>query len=273
MFTLLFPTSIGLMLMGAISMIWLKLRDVKQAQKRQQQGILRLEKMRLLISRIQKHRGLSTGYLNGDKNSLPDIKQLQYSIAGDIISIKKLDIGLNQDERWPNVLSHWKRLSEKFNHREVDNNFNQHTQLIRSLLYLIEDIADGHQLLKLKHPHIQSSRVLWKELLIAIECIGQARAIGTGVAAAGECDSIARIRLNYLKQRIAETSTKVWQGLPAAKGDEEQLNQLVKEIELKLLTGKPSITASEYFKRCSQMIDALYDYFDKYMEELKEVAS
>ena len=252
------------------ALVLIKKQQLKKLKQRQSEGLVRLQALRELLSHVQKHRGLSSGYLHGDYSLLDTIQQLQSTVVRDIHSIAKIAGNIETDDHWNNITQHWARLSANFSKNTTENNLDQHNKLIQSILYLIEETADRHDLLKLETEEIKALRFVWKELLTAAECIGQARAIGTGVAAAGECDNVSRVRLSLLQQKIEETSSLAWTGIPASDNQKNQLHALLRCIEERLLNKTPNISANDYFLQCTAVMDTLYSQYDRAIINLRQ---
>ncbi len=237
-------------------------------RENQQRGLRSLEAMRLLLDLLQQHRGVSTGYLNGGRTLLAQINQLQARITdarGRIIAVHGRIEG---DERWFALSEHWSGLSTKFETLSTTNNLRQHNQLIQNLLYLIDDIAQETDLLLLKTADGQPLMPAWRELLIAAECVGQARAVGTGALAAGQCDTVTRIRLNYLYQKIEHTCSLAWTALPPSARQKNRVEDLLNCVREELLSrSRPTIGVSTYFQTASDAVASLYEQFDHLVTE------
>ena len=241
-------------------------RRNQQIKKRQIIGISWLQSLRKLLSHIQQHRGLTNGYLNGGKELINDIYPLQKMITADIDAIVRIDGWIESSERWGSITQHWARLAGGFESNNCDNNLIQHNNLIQNLLYLIDDMAQAHDLLLLKDSGGKPFHLSWRELLSAAEYIGQARAIGTGVAALHCCDSISRIRLNYLCQKITENTSRVWRDIPPSDEQRKRVDELLLCINEKIIRDHTAIAATEYFDIASKALNSLHDQYDTLIE-------
>ena len=247
-------------------------RDKKRRAQRQQVGFLWLYRLRILLSHIQQHRGLTAGYLNGSSGLLPEIEELQRKARQDISEVLSIDPWMEGNERWSNINQHWERLSENFRNNNIENNLSQHSTLIQNILFLIEDMAQEHELLLLKTHDQRPLHLLWRELLTAGELIGQSRAIGTAVAAVGHCDSISRIRLNYLCQKIETNIKLVWKEIPPYSDQQEKIDKLLLCVNEDIITTKPSIKPDDFFKTASDALNSLHNQYDQYLESRLEGA-
>lgn len=238
-------------------------RRRKQRRQRQQRGLRWLEALRKMLDLLQQHRGLSTGYLNGSTSLLTQIKQLQAHIRDTQAQIIGVHASIQQNDRWQALSEHWARLTDKFRSLSTPDNLRQHNQLIQSLLYLIDDIAQQTDLLLLKNTGDQPLILAWRELLTAVECVGQARAVGTGAVAAGQCDTITRIRLNYLYQKIERTCSLAWETLPPSALQRTRVESLLTCIQEELLgRARPTLEVKAYFNTASDAVASLYEQYD-----------
>jgi hypothetical protein len=144
---------------------------------------------------------------------------------------------------------------------DADKNFKQHNILIANLLYLIDDIADVHHLSKITGDAMDTD---WRYLLSVAEYIGQARALGTGVAARGECSGVLRIQLNHLRNKIASSVDSSWPDKSRI-----EIQQLLRCIETQLIGERPSIQAGDYFTLATRCIEHVLEQFDRQIDRLQ----
>lgn len=237
------------------------LRASKQRAVRQKQGLLLLQHLRVLLAELQQHRGLSSGLLNGAKELEGKLRTLQKDISNKKSDINQQFIWPANNQRWLSIIDHWQRLESRFTSYTLNHNIEQHNTLIQSLLFLIDDMAQAHDLLIL---HVDGKPLVsvWRELLTAAECIGQLRAMGTAVAASGECNSVARIRLNYLCQKIDAATKVAWQTLPPSKDHKSQLSELNQYVNQAFIERQQAANAESYFALATKAIDGVYQQFD-----------
>lgn len=241
-----------------------RLRAMKQAV-----GLQWLHSMRLLLANIQKHRGLSTGYLKGDHGLQDKIDVLQTTITQNFQEIESVDTWLSDNESWQSIREHWQRLQLRYTELEVENNLTQHGKIIRNTLYLIEEMAEAHCLLRISNIDLYGYDFIWKDLLQAVEYMGQARALGTGVAASGSCDSVERIRLNYLKEKINAATASLWKKMPYCPDSKRTVEFLLLSLDTDILQHRTTIAANDYFDLATQAIESLYGEYDKTVSSLK----
>ena len=85
----------------------------KHRKDRQMLGLAWLRNLRVLLSYIQQHRGMSTGYLNGGVTLKNEIDSLQKKVNNEITNISQLNSWMNINSNWQSIIQHWLRLSGK----------------------------------------------------------------------------------------------------------------------------------------------------------------
>jgi hypothetical protein len=139
-----------------------------------------VKNLKVLLIFIQQHRGLTTGYLHGDRSLDNAVRQAKQRVDNQWRVIENDHPLIIEDQLFEGISTHWKRLSFRWQQKAVTNNIEQHNRLIINLLYLIENQAESY-LPMLSFGRDSGLDVIWKELLETIEAIGQTRAIGMGV--------------------------------------------------------------------------------------------
>ncbi|WP_331345690.1 nitrate- and nitrite sensing domain-containing protein [Cellvibrio sp. UBA7661] len=252
---LVFPVGFLLFLIISLSL------KKRQASALFFKGITYIKLLRSLLTRIQQHRGLTTGFINGNHAAQQNIATLSVQINQIIAELDAAGDWMKDNVKWSSLVDHWSRLSSIYIQGDADKNFKQHNMLIANLLYLIDDIADAHHLSKLTG---EASDTDWRYLLSIAEYIGQARALGTGVAAKGECSSVLRIQLNHLRNKIASSVDASW---PDA--SRVEIQKLLRCIETQLIVDHPCIQVEDYFQLATRCIEHVFDQFDRQIERLQ----
>ncbi|MCG8315899.1 MAG: hypothetical protein MI976_22030 [Pseudomonadales bacterium] len=246
----------------------------------QKNGLESVLLLKALIALIQQHRGISFGIKNGDTTLCSQLTSVQSQINDakhQLIANTRVLLSM---ERWIHCASHWDKLQKNWQELTANDALLQHNCLIRNLLYLLEDVAAVHQLFDEALPHKPKVALLWKDLLQIGECIGQARAMGTGIAAAKTCSGVAKIRMMFLVERIKRTADISLPQVCALLGDsgeasladiDTRLKGFLCSVEEHLLgTHAPSISAQDYFLSATQILDEVFKLFDSAVLELKQ---
>lgn len=248
-----------------LSVVWIAIAAQRARSRRLQCQILGLEWLKYLkemIAHVQKHRGLSNAYLNGSEKAMSAIQTLQADLNRDLSRLSTMDDWVKADSRWQNISQHLGRLTKNFVNLPVDNNMNQHNQLIQSLLFFVDDVAQQYDLLLLKSSNGVALQISWREVLRTAEYIGQARAVGTGVAVLNHCDSVSRIRLNYLCRKIEENTSALWQQIRPDESQKSRVTDLLQCIVEQTIKEKSEMDSDAYFALATSALDSLHDQYD-----------
>ncbi|MFC6672854.1 nitrate- and nitrite sensing domain-containing protein [Marinobacterium aestuariivivens] len=114
------------------------------------------------------------------------------------------------------------------------------------------------------------------------EWAGQARALGTGIAASGRSCPEQRVRLRFLHQKIRQLSETAFQALQQNPGAETpgfrlpQCQQAVQTflqcLEQELLDQeRPQIDARHYFQQATRAVDELLALVDAALDQLRRI--
>ena len=262
---LLFPIIASI---TVVVFVIMRARSLKKNQQAQALGMKWLRLLRALLAKTQKHRGLSTAYINGDRNNSDELERLERSITEDLREVASLDRWMQENERWVGIVEHWSRLANSFKRsNDTQNNIIQHSRLIQSILYLIEEMADEHSLFSIGDG--SSIEFLWKDLLHAIEYMGQARAVGSGITAKKSCSSVERIRMKYLYKKIEDNCLSITRRLPQGELAEREVQSLLQTIDVHILGPKCNLDSSQYFDMATKTIECLYQQYDQTLEQVK----
>lgn len=269
---------------GLNYLVRLKTRRRLSALRRR--GIYKLELLKKLLTHMQQHRGLSNGELNGDSQLKCRVYDVVKMVEKDWEYLEPVKNDVANHDRFMGIYTHWNRLKVRYSGLSVRNNLEQHNRLIMNLLYLIEDVAESHQLDCIRSDS-RGSEVIWKELLETAESIGQVRALGTGIVAAGGCDSIQRIRVRFLNEKIKRMLKELITGLQCSLDNgssreliapildqvtktEDSINELITLNETELFSQQGiKISSEDYFSLASRCIEPLMTLFDEGLNRLK----
>lgn len=274
--TLLLATLVFLV----VSLFGLHWRLQRNKRLHRQLNIRQLDLLRALISGFQRHRGLSNGVLCGDNSMNQDLATTRQKLDQHILTAQALDS--THREAWDNVIDHWSRLREGRN-SDPANNLMQHHLIIRNSIFLMEDVANEIDLTK-GRAELSYLPCIWREVVQAAEWAGQARALGTGIAASGSSTAEQRVRLRFLYQKIELLAGKAFNTLQhhATKDHlsndfrlqhrEQAVAEFLNCIKQELLTPEnPVIAAKTYFQHATQAIDELLALVDAALLQLKEI--
>lgn len=234
--------------------------------------------LKALLGNIQQHRGMVSGYLNGDSSFKYKISALQAEINRQTeqiaVDLRTSAFHLSGFEAIQNL---WRQLYPSVLHGTREQCFDGHCRLISNILNLIRDIAEHSQLHRDSGCPFSVVEIVWHLLPDTAEAIGQSRAIGTGIAAAGRSLSTERIKLGFLVMRIRETLARLERGIARTPGSKTwaalrhshgavngHINNLVTDIEQQLLsTDRPNVEPKVFFDRASKTLNSVFELYDQ----------
>lgn len=241
----------------------------QSARKQQAQGVLWLQAMRMLLTHIQRHRGLSSGVLSGDKSLQGMLEEVQLQVSRDFEQIGSVGEWIKVHRGWQSITQHWARLAGNVYRLPVGKSIDQHNRLISNILVFVDEIAAQHYL----SGSSSFKSNIWRDLLTLAEFVGQIRAVGTVIAARNndwddKATADARQKLQDLTQALlaALELPRCRMGL-----DPETLQgvlDFLSYIDAKLLRLGSDVSAAEYYARATKALDILLERFD---EELSQV--
>lgn len=239
------------------------------ARQQQTQGVIWLQAMRLLITHIQRHRGLSSGVLNGDWSLQANLEDVRLQVSRDFDQIGGVGEWIGQHEGWHTITQHWARLAGNTSQLSIARNMDQHNRLIKNILVFIDDIAIQHHL----HAGMYAKTNIWRDLLMLAEYIGQIRALGTVIASSrGEWDDPVMNRTRQDIQNLGQDLISALE-MPRCRagldGDNlQRILDFLSYVDLQLLREGPLVSAADFYGVATDVLDRLYERFD---EELAQV--
>lgn len=244
-----------------------------------QSNVRQLAVLRVLIAEFQRHRGLSNGVLCGDTSMSQALATTRQSLDQHIHVAQAFDS--THREAWKSLIDHWSRMREGRSHDRV-NNLMQHHLIIRNSIFLMEDVASEMDLTQ-GLPALGYLSCIWHEVIQAAEWAGQARALGTGIAAAGHSSVEQRVRMHFLYQKIellaGQAFTTLQQHAQAypqmaafrLSHCEQVVTDFLRCIKQELLGSEvPVIAANTYFQQATQAIDELLALVDTALDQLQQ---
>lgn len=257
---------------------WKNTKHIQNQRRETQLGLKQLSATRQLLEHLPQHRGSANALLNGDTSFQNKVVELQNSIQHDIDNINtSLNSHANNpalQDRWAHIQSNWYSLRKTLNSLSPAASFEHHTSLIAELIYLIQDICDRSQLSN-NSKHKASATLCFHQLPNVIELCGQARGIGTGVAAQGHTTTATHIKLSFLQQHLHTSLEKINQHLQHKHHDiDSQLitqccnktQHFLDTLDKKILTpDKIDLKASDFFDQGSAAIAANLTIIDSFI--------
>lgn len=193
-------------LLGAATAVRCRLFGQRWRQRRQQDGVQWCGALQNLVMHLQRHRGLSSMWLNGDRSVGPRLHAEREQANQHMHTLAQLPDGhlsaadVLPRAQWERFCADWRALCAELEQLDAADSIARHTELISQALNWLRAIGEA-SLSAGPQDHGWVSALV-DQLPALSEALGQARAISAGVAARGQCTAVARVRLAYLASRI-----------------------------------------------------------------------
>jgi methyl-accepting chemotaxis protein len=259
-----------------------------QATEKERLGIVYIKPVRTIVEIMQRHRGLSSRYLNGDASAKEKILDQQHQLESAIKTLDAVDAKLGDTlrttQKWNALKTKWADLKNKVFSLSPKDSFNQHTALIGEFIGLIDHAADTSGLPF--DPDADSYYLVdatINKLPVVFERAGQLRATGTGVLASKQLAEDQKAQLIALlvlikgaDSAIKEAIERAIRANPALK---QELSALPKQLETavsamveltntRILAGNLDLAPAEFFDRATAAIGSGYKTFDAAVSDL-----
>lgn len=237
-----------------------------------------------LVRSLQQHRGMSVAWLAGDASFEPQMKVRRQDIERFIAA---LDATVRDEEAKPRAcVSHNDLVLFRFQWRElvdllaagagsasVEQSLSRHGQLVAKVLDWLTALGEARiELGAAGCVEAGYVRNYVTSLPALAEHVGQARAVGAGVAARGQCAPVARVRMMFLIARI-ESLLRQAQAASAGSRAGREAGRLVGIMMLtardSILDGAAGISAEDWFAEATRAIDGVYAWIDECGSELR----
>lgn len=222
-----------------------------------------------LIANIQQHRGMSTAYLAGDKSFERRLITKRSEIEPLVQQLQQVAVTENSHNYpcfTPNDVTLWRHrwglLVQELAGSSIEKSIATHSNLIAMLLNWLDALGEARIELPMRDKLPDGAvRNFSHRLPQLTECLGQARATGSGVAARGTCSAVARVRLMFLVSRaeslVDQACAVDRQGNAAA----QKVKALANMVRSHMLASQQvTVNAEEYFGEATRTIDAIFQW-------------
>ena len=186
------------------------------AQK-EQRGLEYIIPLRQLIQHFPEHRGMTNGYLAGNRDYKENILAKRRQITEDIEQINEVDqrLGteLDASQQWNTIQTNWKRLEAEAFNGSRNEIFSQHTRLITDVLELTKHVGDTSNLTldpKLDSYYLMDTIV--SLLPQMVENLGQARGLASGFAVNQTLSQQQSIKLTSILSTVQQNIDELKRG-------------------------------------------------------------
>ena len=259
--------------------------------QKEQQGLRYLQKVQTILTLIPEHRGMTKGYLHGSLNFKNDILDKQREIKRALESFDRVaaenGIAFWDNSKWTLIKERWLKLQERSFAPDVvaEEYFEAHSLMVAKIIGLMRQIAEEYELdLDQDRENNHLLRMIATEIPQLVEYSGQARGMGSGVAAskqlslkerqtlvalygliASHLNSITSYSLSHQTQGLTDITSSLQNSTLLTN---EFLDTLNREI---LNADVISIDSVNFFDLGTRAISADFGLFDATVERANEL--
>ncbi|WP_051305032.1 methyl-accepting chemotaxis protein [Chitinilyticum litopenaei] len=190
----------------------------------EQAGLQLARQLQEIIDQSQRHRGLTTSFLQGKQDFAPQITEAAGKLKAGMTAFEQLLAQHGEQvpvqARWQAVRSQLEQELAQWQGRTPAANFQAHTALISAELHFAGDIAQ-HSTLSLdpvsETYYLQD--LYFNTLLPLTEVSGQARGAGSRIATAGQATPADQVQMHALASQMRFLANRVGENLARAASD------------------------------------------------------
>ncbi len=259
----------------------------------QRLGLTYISAIRQPIEHIQQHRGMTAAYLSGDKEFYQRILQKRNIIDKKLAALKAVDDKLGakffHTMRINDLILQWNNIKQTSMNLTTAEAIKIHSSMIAAMLKLMNQIADSSKIslsLAIDRKHISDAIIT--QLPHVLENMGQARAVGSSVAARGKFpNQKIYVKLAVLSSNITYQALELAKGLETAvKNNKSLTDKLGQQIDDNNLAIKHihslinhdllnaetiTINSEEVFNTATKAISGSYELYDKLIPTLDKL--
>jgi len=187
----------------------------------ERQGLSYIQSVRQPIEFMQQHRGIMATVLAGNTGARTQAQEIRDRVDRALAELSEVDARLGGQLETGNRLAEiqraWGEIKSASENLAPAESVRRHTDLIAMTMALISHVADTSNITL--DPDLDSyylGDALVNRLLGLTETMGQARALGSGAAAAGQLSPEQRVRLAVLSSNMRSLDRDLRSGLEAA---------------------------------------------------------
>ncbi|UCV04905.1 nitrate- and nitrite sensing domain-containing protein [Dechloromonas denitrificans] len=227
----------------------------------------------MLLIHVQKHRGMSSAWLAGDAGFLPRLRD-QAVLVETLLPALQAHARLEGARPLPCFTANevglfifrWRNLVESQAGKQAEQSIAEHGQLIAQLLRWLSALGERRIEPLFAGDQLGRVRNFAHRLPLLTECLGQARAIGSSVAARQACSAVARVRLMFLVGRAEALLDQAAQAADDGRISRQarsMIGDLTHVVRTSmLLNDGVSVSPDAYFVIASRAIDAVVAWID-----------
>ena len=190
-----------------LSTIYARLNQEILVTQQEISGLQMLKPANRVVQFMQQHRGMSSGFLNGDSTMRAPLAEKEKQVSNALVETDAvLSRELRESSEWKNIRAIWEELRSQGLGLQPAENLRRHTELISKNLEFMVDIADKSGLtLDSSESSFYLIDTIVTKLPRLLEPLGITRAQGTGILASKQLTLERRRSLSVLIERITSS--------------------------------------------------------------------
>ncbi len=268
--------------------------DEMETLRNERQGLRYIQAVRLLVEPLQQHRGLESAYLNGSEDFRARMMSKRPEADRYFAELSGLDTAMagvfNMEARISAVRKQWHDIKAISPEQDdaIAVSLSSHNDLLASLIDMMGRVASASEITL--DPELDSyylGTVLASNLINLTENMGQARAVGVGIASKGRHTGQSLVRLSVLSNNIDLYAKHSRAGLNIAVEANDRVgvalrsavtahNRAVSDVQLLLQsilgdTDRITISSQAVYDAATLAITDSYGLYDAIAEALDEL--
>ncbi len=232
-------------------------------------GVEYLNSLQTLLEDVQQHRELAAALLNGDVGLSDKLTGEQRPLQSDLQKVNEVDerVGeaFHSTPRWDALRKRLASVLEATAKGKAQENFDQHTSVIKELLVFMAFVGDAAKLTL--DPHLDSASLIdlyLRKLPQLNEAVSQARGVGVSLAARKSKIEEEKSRFSKLGAIIEVRTQETQQELEKAFTYDGQLRGRLSPLSLELLNedGNPVNTFARQLATATMLPSTTAEYFN-----------
>lgn len=263
-------------LAGAGSFCWwiLKVRREQHARAHLKDTLIACQHLLALTAHLQQHRGMSSAWLSGDASFEPRLLEKRRQIEA-VFPMLLAAARLESLQTYPCLTGNdislfhfrWQSLVEGIPGMTTEASMAQHCHMVSQVLEWLSALGEARiEPLAGASISIGMIRNYAHRLPALTECLGQARAIGSSVAARHGCSPVARVRLMFLVARseaLLEQAATAHNNGNLTLRARHAVQEMARTVRTSmLLSAGVQVAPDEYFSVATQAIDSVYAWIE-----------
>ena len=222
--------------------------DIQKAQH-ELNGVVLIKPILKTLQSAQRHRGLSSGILGGDKGLTDELSEEALTLKNAFQTLETyLPANVISSQSWRDIMSQYQKIQSVGLSWTKDDNFFAHIHLIAELQQLMINLADKYALTL--DSDIASYYLILttiKDMPLALEQLGQMRAYGTGILANKVISEQEKIKMHTLLATLASAFGSLATNL-------DKISQFNAQIRVKLSLAAEDISVTS--KKVTRLVHA-----------------